>query len=207
VLTEDALRRLYAELQRLGPGTRQSGQHGASGREAMLAGALFDLGAGDLASFAFGDAAGERAGDRACDVLPAIEDDALRLAMATGAAVAGSVRNGRGVVVAFAAGELPKPVLRFAGEQQAPIVFVSELQKARANADGNGFPAIPVDLDDAVAIYRVAHESIVRARQGGGPTRIDCVPYWIEGQRAPERRDPVAAMKAYLRAKGVRQRG
>ena len=36
-------------------------------------------------------------------------------------------------------------------------------------AHGCGVPGIPVDADDAVAIYRVAQESIGRARIGGGP--------------------------------------
>jgi len=34
------------------------------------------------------------------------------------------------------------------------------------------YPSIPVDPLDAIAVYRIAHESIARAREGGGPTHI-----------------------------------
>ena len=37
-----------------------------------------------------------------------------------------------------------------------------------------GIPVIRVDGSDAVAVYRVAHESIRRAREGGGPTMMEC---------------------------------
>ena len=36
------------------------------------------------------------------------------------------------------------------------------------------FPTITVDACDVVAVYRVASESIAHARQGFGPTLIDC---------------------------------
>jgi hypothetical protein len=35
-------------------------------------------------------------------------------------------------------------------------------------------PAIPVDRNDALALYRVIYESAARARSGGGPTWITC---------------------------------
>ena len=37
-----------------------------------------------------------------------------------------------------------------------------------------GFPGIIVDGSDVVAVWRVAQESIHRARNGAGPTLIDC---------------------------------
>jgi hypothetical protein len=200
VLSAEALRRLYAEVMRLRTEARRGKE--PSGREAVLAGALFDLEQGDLVSNAAGDTLGERAGARVCGVIPA-PDEGWRLAVATGAAMAqGAGKSGR-VTLAFAGGELPAEVLRFAGERQAPIVFVTELQKQGGAVENCGFPAIPVDIDDAVAIYRVAHESIFRARQGGGPTVIACVPYRLDGQSGPERRDTVKALRQYLRGRGL----
>ncbi len=34
------------------------------------------------------------------------------------------------------------------------------------------YPSIPVDTQDVIAMYRVAHESIARAREGAGPTHM-----------------------------------
>ena len=58
------------------------------------------------------------------------------------------------------------------------------------------FPVITVDANDVVAIYRVAQESIARARDGG-PTLIACVPYAAEGMSA----SPIANMERYLAGK------
>jgi len=44
-----------------------------------------------------------------------------------------------------------------------------------------GVPGISVDAQDAVAIYRVAQESIGRARAGGGAALIECVPFVLAG--------------------------
>ena len=43
-----------------------------------------------------------------------------------------------------------------------------------------GFPRIPVDCNDVLALYRVGHEAVDRARIGYGPTLIDCVRYELE---------------------------
>jgi pyruvate dehydrogenase E1 component alpha subunit len=47
-------------------------------------------------------------------------------------------------------------------------------EEIAAKAELCGFPAIAVDGNDVVAVYRVATESIARARRGGGPTLITC---------------------------------
>ncbi len=53
---------------------------------------------------------------------------------------------------------------------------------------------IRVDGSDAVALYRVAHESITRAREGGGATIMECV----ADVDAP---DPLAMLEGYLAGK------
>jgi 2-oxoisovalerate dehydrogenase E1 component alpha subunit len=72
---------------------------------------------------------------------------------------------------------------RFAGEAKLPVVFAfeSDLNPHAADhhhpmlrAEDFGFPRIPVDGNDSVAVHRVATEAIQRARQGDGPTLIEC---------------------------------
>ena len=53
-----------------------------------------------------------------------------------------------------------------------------------------GFPGIVVDGQDVVAVWRVAHEAIRHARDGSGPTLIDC--------RTDPVRDPLTHMQRYL---------
>ena len=54
--------------------------------------------------------------------------------------------------------------------------------------------------NDLVALYRVAHEAIKRARQGGGPTLMDCKLRHRSRQLNHDRSetDPVARMERYL---------
>jgi TPP-dependent pyruvate/acetoin dehydrogenase alpha subunit len=73
-----------------------------------------------------------------------------------------------------------------------------------------GVPAIAVDANDAMAIYRVASESVGRARQRRGPTLIECVAFPQANAAAPAScdrpqasgPDPIVAMEAYLLRKG-----
>ena len=77
----------------------------------------------------------------------------------------------------------------------------------------HGVPAIAVDAVDAVAVYRVAYEAIVRARQGRGATLLECAAAdgihaasqtAVENQRInPISSDPVSSMEIYLKSKGI----
>jgi TPP-dependent pyruvate/acetoin dehydrogenase alpha subunit len=85
--------------------------------------------------------------------------------------------------------------------RELPLVFVAipekgiEADVAEA-ANKWGVPGIPVDASDAVAMYRVAQESIGRARAGGGAALIEGVMY-------PKPSDPVALLRRHLVAKKV----
>jgi TPP-dependent pyruvate/acetoin dehydrogenase alpha subunit len=90
-----------------------------------------------------------------------------------------------------------------------PVLFVQTadpagkirgLGKAAGHLDENWLPSIPVDAQDVVALYRVAHESIVRAREGSGPTRIVCAlwPAW-DGHAE----DAVEHLERWLEARGL----
>ena len=105
--------------------------------------------------------------------------------------------------------------LRIAGEERLPILFVGHASSApsrpgqprsgNARRTGLGFPAIPVDGDDVVALYRVASEAQVHARRGNGPTLIECVPWPLalspNGVHAAN--DPILNMEHYLAQRGV----
>ena len=114
-----------------------------------------------------------------------------------------------GVVVVFVLPEqvpagLWRKALTFAHEQELPALFVvlpgkrgKALGRVSALALRCGVPGIPVDADDAVAIYRVAQESIGHARIGGGPAVIECVPFVVSGA-AGKAADAIAGLEGDL---------
>jgi hypothetical protein len=100
-----------------------------------------------------------------------------------------------------------RKVLAFAAEKELPVMFVvlpARGGKGRAGAVtklalGCHVPGIPVDADDAVAIYRVAQESIGRARIGGGPALMECVPFVVQGKgKNAAASDGIAGLESYL---------
>jgi TPP-dependent pyruvate/acetoin dehydrogenase alpha subunit len=132
-----------------------------------------------------------------------------------------------GVVVVYAlAGGLSatlwKKWLKFSVEQQLPVIFVvlpaarirnSKTRRTRtgrvsALALGCGIPAIVVDADDAVAIYRVAQESIGHARIGGGAALIECVPFVMKGAAGKVRvtEDAIMGLERTLVQRGIETR-
>lgn len=66
----------------------------------------------------------------------------------------------------------------------------------------NRIPGMPVDQDDAVALYRVAQESIGHARIGGGGALIECVRYLVEGTK-PTRSDAITGLAQYMLHRNV----
>jgi len=100
-------------------------------------------------------------------------------------------------------------VLKFAAEQVLPMLFVVMPPAGGGKASGVcsvaqkcGVPGIPVDGADAVALYRVGQESVVRARMGGGPALIECVPYVVEGRKT-KASDGIATLERYMLERGV----
>jgi hypothetical protein len=126
-------------------------------------------------------------------------------------------RNGRVTVIFLPDAEtaaVTQEAKRMAERARLPVLFVEEapewlLSSRRAKGNGDGLsddmPAIPVDAHDVVAMYRVAHESIARARQGGGPTRILCVEELGEPASEEDARgvDAAASLEHWLRARGL----
>jgi TPP-dependent pyruvate/acetoin dehydrogenase alpha subunit len=106
--------------------------------------------------------------------------------------------------------------LGFAAEQELPIVFVvlppargvessGKASGVSAISRSYGVPGIAIDADDAVAIYRVAQESIGRARAGGGAALMECVPFVMERALSKGRptQDAIMAMENYMLQRGV----
>jgi hypothetical protein len=79
-------------------------------------------------------------------------------------------------------------------------------KKTVPHTPGTELPRMLVDGFDAVAVYRVAHEAIDRARKGRGATLIECGSNCVQGQRRT-REDAVVNMERYLRGKGILRRG
>ncbi len=163
-----------------------------------------------------------------------------QLALATAAALANKKKKKGNVVVAFGdkatiALGCWQEALTLAAKKSLPIIFVVEENpwpdpaSSAANDDEKdptagsdqgfdqggkarsyGFPIIPVDANDVVAVYRVAYESLERVRQGGGPVLVECRPYRLyspnkrrSANSAVRRgeRDPLTHMERYLKRK------
>ena len=134
-------------------------------------------------------------------------------------------KNGK-IAVIFSSEKSPdtlREAVEIASLHALPMVFVHQ-------ADGNGnarrakpragkasgkerpwFPQITVDTHDVVAVYRVASEAISRARQGRGPTLIECQSFHVQGRPAISQssrhgrhvHDAIINMEHYLRMKGL----
>ena len=155
----------------------------------------------------------------ASGVLHASLAGARHLDVAAGAAFAGKRSNRAPVAVSFfedaAAKDSSHSTFDFALAHELPLIFVRQAARPFQTASRRGkssrrsafppgsLPIIPVDSNDAVAVYRVAHEAIAHARRGSGPTLIDCVPLRLAGERKQDS-DCIARMERYLEAKGLR---
>jgi len=126
-----------------------------------------------------------------------------------------------GVVMAYARpGEVSQAIWRrtlaFAAEQLLPVLFVVLPATQRGSgvtrigatcslAHRHHIPGMAVDMDDAVALYRVAQEAIGRARIGGGAALMECVPFVLEGAKRASA-DAIAALEQYMLGRGVATR-
>ena len=136
--------------------------------------------------------------------------------LGTGLALAHRLEKKRTVVVALCGEETSAPdrwhdAMKFAGVHKLPIIYVKStsafnlrpgkgspaLEELSFMARDSGFPAIIVDGKDAVAVWRVAQESIHRARNGAGPTLIEC------DTQSPYASDPLTQMEHYMKKRGI----
>jgi pyruvate dehydrogenase E1 component alpha subunit len=128
------------------------------------------------------------------------------IALAVGTALASKMRHdGRVSVTFFGDGGSDEGTfhegLNFAALKKLPVIFVCENNFYATNsplaarqphpdiykrAAGYGIPATLLDGNDAVAIYLAARAAVARARQGAGPTLLECRTYRWKGHVGPD---------------------
>jgi acetoin:2,6-dichlorophenolindophenol oxidoreductase subunit alpha len=164
------------------------------------------------------EAKGTRLGGVSARLLPWIDDAGERLKMAMGAALSFKTLGRPNVVVAYVRySEIAKGVWRqvlgLASKLELPIIFVVLPAERGTKGDGIanligkarrwGVPGIPVDVGDAVALYRVAQESLGRTRGGDGPVLIECLTFRVEGKGVGGSIDPLVQMREFLLSRKV----
>lgn len=175
---------------------------------------------GTVLKDAEGMIAGTREADavRAAEALPYVADGEVRLSMGLGASLLLKTTEQRhAVVVLVKRREVAKRawrrVLEVAGRQALPVIFVVLPAAGKEKRSGGaelcglarkcGVPGIPVDASDAIALYRVAQESLGRIRVDGGPVLVEGIAYALEGDRKLLQNDAVLQMGQYLLARKV----
>jgi len=233
LIPHGALEAMYANLlkgrmleERLGRTDRRR-DDGWAAVKAAAAAVMWDLCSDDVVSAADdmplvrllrGESATEIVRDRkgAQGEVARAQEAAQLLLHAVGAALANkTTKNGKVAVVFWRDAGLAcwKDALEMARAHTLPLIMVcpvDEGRDTRKKADelppGTELPRIAVDGYDAVAVYRVAHEAIERARRNRGATLIECANCFEAGKRG-RRGDAVANMERYLRGKGMLLRG
>ena len=123
------------------------------------------------------------------------------LPVAVGCALAFRIREERRVAVgwfgegASARGDTHES-MTFAGTRKLPIVFVCDnnqwaystpthleyaTEHVADRAQAYGFEGVVIDGTDMLAVYREAKRAIEKARNGGGPTLLECLTLRMEG--------------------------
>lgn len=145
-------------------------------------------------------------GSRALPEMPLAE----QLTAGACAALSFKLKQRRNVALAIVDGDAASPgfwheAVGFASTHLLPIVFVicasSADPELRDQAHEFGLPGITVDGNDVVAVFRVAQESLRRARQGHGPCLIECKidQALASGPQISSLTDPLLFMEGYLR--------
>jgi TPP-dependent pyruvate/acetoin dehydrogenase alpha subunit len=155
------------------------------------------------------------------------------LPVAVGCALAFRIREEKRVAVGWfgdgssARGDAHE-AMNFAAIRQLPVVFVCDnnqfaystpthleyaCEKISDRAAAYGFAGVTVDGTDVLAVYREATRAIEKARQGGGPTLVECVTLRMEGHAVHDdayyvpkemlkewaKHDPVEQYRSWLR--------
>ena len=123
------------------------------------------------------------------------------LPVAVGMALAFKIRGDRRVAVGWfgegAAGRGDAhEAMNFAGVRQLPMVFICDnnqwaystptylsypVEHIADRAAAYGFEGVVVDGTDVLAVYREARRAVEKAREGGGPTLLECLTLRMEG--------------------------
>jgi TPP-dependent pyruvate/acetoin dehydrogenase alpha subunit len=137
-----------------------------------------------------------------------LEDAEERLFAGMGAALL--LKKTWGKVVIFikdreASNGALRRALTLAAKRELPVVVVALAKPGEGLGKSDvsriahrcRVPCIAVDSTDAIALYRVAQESLERIRNGGGPALIECVAFNVKSEQRVTA-DPVEQMRRYL---------
>jgi len=136
-------------------------------------------------------------GDYSVGMLPAIAIVGSGIPIATGVALAFKLRKTKQVAVSFFGDGAVNQgsfheALNMGAIYNLPVVYVcennlygasthiSKVVKIKDLAERScayGIPGVVVDGMDVLEVYKVANEAVTRAREGGGPTLIECKTY------------------------------
>jgi len=193
-----------------------------------------------IASLLLYDAGFNEGGDVSPDLrfLPIAIPVASQLPYATGIAYAADVQGADEVVMVFfgegatSEGDFHESV-NFAAVHDCPVVFVCQNNQYAIStpvdeqtdsatfaqkAVAHGIPGIQVDGNDVLGVYVAAREAVARARDGGGPTLLECVTYRMSVHTTADdpskyrdeeevedwgERDPIDRFRHYLSNRGV----
>jgi len=121
--------------------------------------------------------------------------------LAVGAALAAQYKETDNVCIAFFGDGASNQgtvheSMNLASILKLPAVFIAEnngyaemtcqaehqnIESIAERAQAYGIPGVSVDGNDVMAVYEAASESINRARQGKGPTLVECMTYRTKG--------------------------
>jgi hypothetical protein len=233
LLPHRKLRELYALMLRCRVLERK--QSGGSAREALLASTLIQLLPGDLLSATAGDvAAGQLAPAAKKPGIGSVVGGAAldaRLPLSVAAARGLQAAGNEGLVLAFARAGDAEPgwiaALEWAQASQLPLILACadatngaasrSLKRREPSLDFVSMsrlakrlklPILTVDGEDAVAVYRVMQESVLRTRQGGGPAVLWAVMTPTRSiATMPPSSQPIARLRSYLSARKISLKG
>ena len=123
------------------------------------------------------------------------------MAIATGAALACAMRgDGRVVLCFFGDGATNQGVfheaVNMASVWKLPVIYICEnnqyaistsvkmafnIENIADRSAAYGIPGVTVDGNDVAAVYRAVSEAVARAREGEGPTLVECKTYRWRG--------------------------
>ena len=199
-------------------------------REALLAATSMHLLPGDLLSVSPKDfVAAQLAPEAKKPGMTTIlsPSSSARLSLCAAAALGLQASGTDGFVLAFADAASPEPgwleALGWAQASQLPLILACTDQTAGRTrpskasqpafdyaalskfARRSKLPILTVDGEDAVAVYRVMQESVLRARLGSGPAVIWAVmtPVTPAAPKLPRSAQPVARLEKYLAVRNI----
>lgn len=172
------------------------------------------------------------------NIFPLCIPVATHIPHAVGAAIAAKYRGNKTCIFAYfgdggtSEGDFHEG-LNFAGVFKLPVVFICQnnqwaisvpREKQTASktlaqkAIAYGFDGVQIDGNDIFAVYKAAKDALIKAKQGNGPTLIECFAYRMSDHTTADdasryrtkeevevwkARDPLLRLKLYMEKKGI----